>query len=32
MSDAPTVTLADIQAAREVLKDVAIQTPMEESR
>ncbi|HEU4811225.1 MAG TPA: threonine ammonia-lyase [Nocardioides sp.] len=32
MSDAPTVTLADIQAAREVLRDVAIQTPMEESR
>ena len=32
MSDAPTVTLADIEAAREILADVAIQTPMEESR
>ena len=32
MSDVPTVTLADIEAAREVLAGVAIQTPMEESR
>lgn len=32
MSDVPTVGLADIQAAREVLKGVAIETPMEESR
>jgi threonine dehydratase len=32
MSDTPTVTLADIQAAREVLRGVAIETPMEESR
>ncbi len=32
MSDVPTVTLADIEAAREVLRGVAIQTPMEESR
>jgi threonine dehydratase len=32
MSDLPTVTLADIEAAREVLRGVAIETPMEESR
>jgi len=32
MSDVPTVTLADIEAAREVLRGVAIETPMEESR
>ena len=32
MSDVPTVTLADIEKARELLVGVAIQTPMEESR
>ena len=32
MSDVPTVTLADIETAREVLRGVSIQTPMEESR
>jgi threonine dehydratase len=32
MSDVPTVTLADIQKAREVLRGVTIETPMEESR
>lgn len=32
MSDVPTVGLADIQQAREVLAGVAIETPMEESR
>ena len=32
MTDVPTVTLADIEAARKVLEGVAIQTPMEESR
>lgn len=32
MSDVSTVGLADIQAAREVLAGVAIETPMEESR
>jgi threonine dehydratase len=32
VSDVPTVGLADIQAAREVLRGVAIETPMEESR
>src|SRR6476469_4434875 len=32
MSDVPTVTLADIEKAREMLVGVAIQTPMEESR
>src|SRR6478735_7352605 len=32
MSDVPTVGLADIEAAREVLRGVAIETPMEESR
>ena len=32
MSDLPTVTLADIEEAREVLRGVAVQTPMEESR
>ena len=32
MSDLPTVTLADIEVAREVLRGVAIETPMEESR
>lgn len=32
MSDVPTVTLADIEKAREMLVGVSIQTPMEESR
>ncbi|MDF1603327.1 threonine ammonia-lyase [Nocardioides sp. YIM 152315] len=32
MSEVPTVDLADIRAAREVLAGVAIETPMEESR
>ena len=32
MSDVPTVTLADIVAARELLEDVTVTTPMEESR
>ena len=32
MTEVPTVTLADIEAAREVLRGVAIETPMEESR
>lgn len=32
MTDPATVTLADIEAAREVLRGVAITTPMEESR
>jgi len=32
MSDLPTVTLADIVEAREVLRGVAVETPMEESR
>src|SRR4051794_14646186 len=32
MPEVPTVTLADVEAAREVLKGVAINTPMEESR
>src|SRR6478735_1771760 len=32
MSEVPTVGLADIQRAREVLAGVAIETPMEESR
>ncbi|GAA4377882.1 threonine ammonia-lyase [Nocardioides caricicola] len=32
MNDVATVGLADIQAAREVLRGVAIETPMEESR
>ncbi len=32
MTDIPTVSLADIQAARELLKGVSITTPMEESR
>ncbi|WP_028644947.1 threonine ammonia-lyase [Nocardioides sp. URHA0020] len=32
MSDVPSVDLADIRAAREVLAGVAIETPMEESR
>src|SRR4051812_11036105 len=32
MSDVPSVGLADIEAAREVLRGVAIETPMEESR
>jgi threonine dehydratase len=32
MSDAPVVGLAEIQAARELLRGVAIETPMEESR
>ena len=32
MSEVPTVGLADIEAAREVLAGVAIETPMEESR
>ena len=32
MSEVPTVSLADIEAAREVLAGVAIETPMEESR
>jgi len=32
MTDVPEVTLADIQAAREVLRGVSIETPMEESR
>ena len=32
MSDVPTVTLADIEQARELLRGVAIETPMEESR
>ncbi|GCD91270.1 threonine ammonia-lyase [Nocardioides sp. LS1] len=32
MTDPGTVTLADIEAAREVLRGVAITTPMEESR
>ncbi|MCW2793360.1 MAG: threonine ammonia-lyase, partial [Nocardioides sp.] len=32
MSDTPTVTLADIQAARVALEGVSVYTPMEESR
>ena len=32
MAEIPTVTLADIEAAREVLTGVSITTPMEESR
>ncbi len=32
MSDVPTVTLADILSAREVLEGVSVYTPMEESR
>ena len=32
MSDVPTVSLRDIELAREVLAGVAIETPMEESR
>ena len=32
MTEVPTVGLADIRAAREVLRGVAIETPMEESR
>ena len=32
MSDVPTVTLADIEEARELLRGVTIETPMEESR
>lgn len=32
MSDAPTVGLDDMRAARELLRGVAIETPMEESR
>jgi threonine dehydratase len=32
MSEVPTVGLAEIQAARELLRGVAIETPMEESR
>lgn len=32
MTDVPTVSLADIEAARELLAGVAIETPMEESR
>ncbi|NYD43002.1 threonine ammonia-lyase [Nocardioides panaciterrulae] len=32
MSEVATVTLADIEAAREVLRGVAVDTPMEESR
>ena len=32
MSEVPTVTLADIRSARQVLEGVAITTPMEESR
>ncbi|RYE74820.1 MAG: threonine ammonia-lyase, partial [Myxococcales bacterium] len=32
MTEVPSVTLADIEAAREVLDGVAIRTPMEESR
>jgi threonine dehydratase len=32
MSEVPTVGLADIEAARELLTGVAIETPMEESR
>ena len=34
MTDQPTgpVTLADIEEAREVLADIAVRTPMEESR
>ncbi len=32
MAEIPTVTLADIEAAREVLAGVSITTPMEESR
>ncbi|GAB2445187.1 threonine ammonia-lyase [Nocardioides hungaricus] len=32
MSETPTVGLADIEAARELLRGVAIDTPMEESR
>ena len=32
MSEVPTVGLADIEAAREVLEGVAVRTPMEESR
>jgi threonine dehydratase len=31
-SDVPTVTLADIQGAREALRGVSVYTPMEESR
>ena len=31
-SDVPTVTLGDIQAAREALRGVSVYTPMEESR
>jgi threonine dehydratase len=32
MNDVPAVTLADIEQARELLRGVAIETPMEESR
>ncbi|HEU5035394.1 MAG TPA: threonine ammonia-lyase [Nocardioides sp.] len=32
MTEVPTVTLDDIRAARELLRGVAIETPMEESR
>ena len=32
MTEAPAVGLADVRAAREVLRGVAIETPMEESR
>ena len=32
MNDVPTVSLAEIEAAREVLAGVAVQTPMEQSR
>jgi threonine dehydratase len=32
MSDVPSVGLADVQAAREMLAGIAIETPMEESR
>jgi len=32
MSDVPTVSLADVEAAREMLAGIAIETPMEESR
>jgi threonine dehydratase len=32
VADTPHVTLADVEAAREVIRDVAIVTPMEQSR
>ena len=32
MTETPAVGLADVRAAREVLRGVAIETPMEESR